>query len=70
MIDATPAKPIVELTADAPEGNVLFMAAKVGSALRAAGKHRLSKEMSERLFRCKSYSETLELFKEYVTVLN
>ena len=61
-----PIKPRCKLTGT--DGNVFALAARVVAALEKAGQPEQAEEMKRRLFRCKSYDESLRLFMEYVDV--
>ena len=44
------------------------LAGRVNQALRGAGQHEAVKEFNERLWKCKSYDEALQLMAEYVEI--
>lgn len=50
------------------DGNVFTLAGRVGQALRKAGQGDKVKEFNERLWKCKSYEEALNLMSEYVEI--
>jgi hypothetical protein len=60
------AKPRCKLTGT--DGNVFALAGKVYATLVKAGQQTQADEMKTRLFKCKSYDESLQLFLEYVDV--
>jgi hypothetical protein len=59
-------KPVCKLTGT--DGNVFFLAARVGKALKKAGQADKADEMYERLRTCPSYDASLQLFMAYVDV--
>ena len=50
------------------DGNVFALAGRVNQALKEAGQHDKAKEFREKLPKCKSYDEALNLMCEYVDV--
>ena len=50
------------------DGNVFALAYKVGSTLKRAGLHDQAKEFYEKLPKCHSYDEALQLMMQYVDV--
>jgi hypothetical protein len=50
------------------DDNVFALAGRVNRALRGAGQHEAVKEFNERLWKCKSYDEALQLMAEYVEI--
>jgi len=50
------------------DGNVFFLAARVGKALKQAGLTAQAEEMYTRLRQCQSYAAALQMFMEYVEV--
>ena len=59
-------KPQCKLTGT--DGNVFALAGRVGSCLKRAGQPGKAKEFYDRLPKCHSYEEALELIGEYVDV--
>ena len=50
------------------DGNVFALAGKVTRALKDAGQSEKAKEFTEKLFKCRSYSEALVLMGDYVDI--
>lgn len=50
------------------DGNVFALAGCVGGTLKAAGMREKAGEFYERLPKCRSYDEALQLMHEYVDV--
>ena len=59
-------KPTVKLTGT--DGNVFALAGKVSQALKKVGQVAEAKELTSKLFKCKSYDEALVLMQDYVDV--
>lgn len=65
-IDRSPKKPSCELIGT--DGNVFALAGRVISCLKKHGLKNQAQEVTEKLFRCKSYDEALSLFSMYVSI--
>ncbi len=50
------------------DGNVFALVGEVSRALKDVGQGDKAKEFTERVFRCGSYGEALQLMMEYVEV--
>ena len=48
------------------DGNIFALAGKVGSTLKRAGLHDQSQEFYDKLPKCHSYDEALQLMMQYV----
>lgn len=65
-IDKSSEKPRCELIGT--DGNVFALAGRVISCLKKNGLKSQAQEVTEKLFKCKSYDEALSLFSTYVSI--
>lgn len=59
-------KPKVQLTGQ--DGNVFNLIGICSRALKREGQSEKAKEMTDRIFKCKSYDEALQIMMEYCDV--
>ena len=59
-------KPIVNLIGQ--DGNVFNLIGICSKALKGAGQHEQAKEMTEKIFKSKSYDEALTIMQDYCEV--
>jgi len=50
------------------DGNVFNLLSKVSKVLKQNNLYKQEKEMTEKVFNCKSYDEALRIFSDYVEI--